>query len=45
MMTNRSNHIPMFTKMLTMKTKSIFSRSFLNQNRCGQITLQEIMLQ
>jgi hypothetical protein len=43
--TNRSNHIPMFTKtqMTTIQNRDV--RSFLNQNNCGEITLQETIVQ
>jgi hypothetical protein len=41
--TKRSNHIPMFTKIEMMKTKVIFLLNFLNQKNCGEITLQEII--
>ena len=44
-MTKRSNHMPMFTKIDTMKSTAMLLRSFLNQNSCGEITLHDTMIQ
>jgi hypothetical protein len=35
MITNRSNHMPMFTKIETMNMIHGVVRNFLNQNSCG----------
>jgi hypothetical protein len=43
--TKRSNHMPMFTKIETMNITVTFVRSFLNQKSCGEITLQLTMIQ
>ena len=40
MMTNRSHHIPMFTKMLAMNITGMFVRAHLNQKIWGVSTLQ-----
>ena len=45
MITKRSNHIPMFTKIEMINTKTMFVRHHLNQKTCGEITLQEIIVQ
>src|SRR5262249_35837540 len=45
MITNRSNHIPMLTKMDITNRSGMLVRNFLNQNSCGQITLHEIIVQ
>ena len=44
MITNRSNHMPMLTRMDMMNTTIRFWRTFLNQNNCGTITLQDIIM-
>jgi hypothetical protein len=43
MIPNRSNHMPMLTKMDTIQTKTTLDRSFLNQKKCGLMTLQVII--
>ncbi len=43
MITNRSNHIPAFTHIETPITTHRFSRHHLNQNSCGESTLQLII--
>ena len=43
--TNRSNHIPMFTTIAIMKMNQGVVRAHLNQNTCGLITLQVNMIQ
>ena len=43
--TNRSNHIPMFTKIETITMIHGVVLNFLNQNNCGEITLHETMIQ
>src|SRR5262249_17884083 len=45
MITNRSNHIPMLTKIDITKRIGMLVRAFLNQNTCGLITLQLIIVQ
>src|SRR5579883_566574 len=45
MMTNRSNHMPTFTKRDRIQTIVVFWRTPLNQKNCGVITLHEIMIQ
>jgi hypothetical protein len=45
MMTKRSNHMPTLTKIEITQTRAVFSRIFLNQKSCGEITLQVIMIQ
>ena len=45
MITKRSNHIPMFTKMEMINVASTLVLIFLNQKSCGVITLHVIMLQ
>ena len=45
MMTKRSNHMPMFTKMDMMNMIGMLVRMRLNQNNWGTSTLQETMLQ
>ena len=44
-MTNRSNHMPMFTKIEAMKSTVVFVRSFFDQKSCGVMTLQVIIVQ
>ncbi len=44
-MTNRSNHMPMFTRIERTNTKIMLVRTFLNQKNCGTSTLQLIMVQ
>lgn len=43
MITNRSNHIPMFTKIEMMKVAVRLLLMLLNQKSCGVITLQVII--
>jgi len=43
--TNLSNHIPTFTNTAIINIGTNERRSFLNQNSCGEITLQEIIIQ
>ena len=43
--TNRSNHIPMFTKIETIHIATKLVRNHLNQNNCGEITLHVTMIQ
>ena len=45
MMTKRSHHMPMFTKMLTIHITGMLVRAFLNQKSCGTSTLQKIISQ
>ena len=45
MITKRSNHIPMLTKIEMMKRASGLRRILRNQKNCGEITLQETMIQ
>ena len=45
MMTNRSHHMPMFTKMLAMNITGMEVRAFLNQKICGTSTLQNSIRQ
>src|SRR5688500_16867423 len=45
MITNRSNHIPMFTKMLMTNTASTDPRTPLNQRSCGITTLHVTIVQ
>src|SRR3954468_19754262 len=45
MITKRSNHIPMFTTIERQKVATTEVRIFLNQNSCGDSTLQLIMIQ
>ena len=45
MITKRSNHMPMFTKIETTNMIGMLVRSFLNQKNCGEITLQLIIIQ
>src|SRR5678816_3373755 len=40
MITNRSNHIPMFTKMHSTNTMIGLRRIFFDQKNCGMSTLQ-----
>ena len=40
--TNLSNHIPIFTMIDMMNVAAIFVRIFLNQNNWGEITLHVI---
>jgi len=40
MITNRSNHIPTFTRMLAKKMITMLRRHFLSQKICGTSTLQ-----
>jgi hypothetical protein len=44
-MTKRSNHMPMFTKIDRMNEAVMFWRIFWNQKSCGVITLQLHMIQ
>src|SRR5690606_1128473 len=44
-MTNRSNHIPIFTTMESTHEIGMLVRIFLNQKSCGEITLQVIIVQ
>ncbi len=43
MMTKRSNHMPMLTKMQTTNITGMLVRSCFNQKSCGEITLQVII--
>ena len=43
MMTKRSNHMPMFTKIDRMKIIQGVVRTFRIQNSCGMTTLQVTM--
>ena len=43
--TKRSNHMPMFTKIDTIHMTHTLVRSFLNQKICGEMTLQETIVQ
>ncbi len=45
MITKRSNHIPMLTKMEMKNVANKLVRSLCDQNNCGVITLQVIILQ
>jgi hypothetical protein len=45
MITKRSNHIPMLTKIEITNSATTLSRSFLNQKSCGTSTLQLIIVQ
>ncbi len=45
MMTKRSNHMPMLTKMQTAMTIQRLRRAFSNQKTCGAATLQNIITQ
>src|SRR5437868_2476339 len=45
MMTKRSNHMPMFTKIEMTNMNGTFVRSFFDQKNCGESTLQEIIVQ
>jgi hypothetical protein len=45
MITKRSNHMPTFTKIESIQTSVVFSRTDLNQKNCGVMTLQPIMIQ
>ena len=45
MMTKRSNHMPMFTKIEMTNMTGMLVRSFLNQKSCGEITLQLTIVQ
>ena len=45
MMTKRSNHMPMLTKIDTMKRTTMLVRAFLNQKTCGESTLHVIIVQ
>ena len=44
MMTNRSNHIPMFVVMEMMNITAIFRRIFLIQKNCGMTQLQMVIV-
>ena len=44
-MTNRSNHMPMFTRIERINTMNMLVRIFLNQKNCGTTTLQVIIVQ
>ena len=43
--TKRSNHMPMFTKIDTIHMTHTLVRSFLNQKICGEMTLHETIVQ
>ena len=43
MMTNRSNHMPMFTNMQMVNTTHRLRRHQRNQKNCGESTLQLII--
>ena len=45
MITKRSNHIPMFTNMEMKNVANKLVRNLCDQNNCGVITFQVIMLQ
>ena len=45
MITNRSNHIPMFTRILIKKVTTRLRLNLLNQKICGDNTLHPIMIQ
>ena len=45
MMTKRSNHMPMLTKIDSTNNAARDERTFLNQKSCGRITLQVTMVQ
>ena len=45
MITNRSNHMPIFTKMARINDARSDVRIFLDQNNCGAIRLQVIIVQ
>ena len=45
MITNLSNHIPMFTTIEMKKENMILVLSFLNHMNCGEKTLQVIIAQ
>ncbi len=45
MISNRSNHIPMFANIATVNTTARFVRIFLIHRICGEIALQKIMIQ
>ena len=43
--TNRSNHIPMFTKIVTIHMRIVLVRNVFDQNNCGEITLHRNIVQ
>ena len=43
--TNRSNHMPMLTKIVTIHIAQGVQRIYLNQKTCGLITLQLTIIQ
>ncbi len=45
MMTKRSNHMPMLTKIESTNVHGTLVRIFRNQKSCGVMTLQLIMIQ
>ena len=45
MITKRSNHMPMLMTSEITNITGMLVRSFLNQNSCGEITLQVIIVQ
>ena len=45
MMTNRSYHIPMLTKIVSVNRAGSVVRTFLNHSACGTTTLQNTMTQ
>ena len=45
MITNRSNHMPMLTRIETTNIAGMLVRIFLNQKSCGTSTLQVTMIQ
>src|ERR1700733_10455257 len=45
MMTKRSNHMPMLMRIDTTNITGMLVRKRLNQNTCGERTLQEIIVQ
>ena len=45
MITKRSNHMPMLTKIESTKSQASDERTFLNQKSCGTSTLQVTIVQ
>ena len=44
-MTNRSNHMPMFTKIETVNMIQMLVRKRVTRKSCGEITLHDTMIQ
>ena len=45
MITKRSNHMPMLTKIEITNSTGMLVRTFLNQKSCGESTLQVTIVQ